>query len=206
MRQLPYELWKIILEFKYEKFKKELNLFNAVQNIYICGGKGTGKTTLVKDLLFSNKSSIGIIIGNLDDYENRDYDNTIYANFDILLDRSMSKINKFCIIDNITNYEENPEIFKIYCNNRHLSLLNILCDESFLIKPRFRANTECFCIFNGLTIKDKNKLYDTVFPNVSKQEFNRMLDCIPLYNCLVIHQYEKNKMYYYYKAKIYKKI
>ena len=38
MSQLPYELWKIILEFKYENFKKEFILFlNIYQSVLVLG-------------------------------------------------------------------------------------------------------------------------------------------------------------------------
>jgi hypothetical protein len=59
----------------------------------------------------------------------------------------------------------------------------------------------CFCIFNGLSIKDKYKLYEEIGLNVSKQEFNKKLDNIPLYNCLVINPNTNPNMFYY-KAQI----
>ena len=184
MLQLPYELWKIILEIKYENFKKRLILFKPVQDIYICGGKGTGKTTLVKDLLFHKKSSFGLIIGDIKDYKDKDYDNISDADFSILLDRNKCKNNKFCVIDTDidTNRMDLRKLHGIYYNSRLFSLSNISCHESYLgFTPNLRANTDCFCIFNGLSIKDKNKIYDEIGLNVSKQEFNKILDNIPLY-------------------------
>jgi hypothetical protein len=202
MLQLPYELWKIILEIKYENFKKRLILFKPVQNIYICGGKGTGKTTLVKDLLFHKNSSFGLIVGNKEDYKDKDYDNISDADFSILVDRNKRKIHKFCVIDTNTNRMELSKLRAIYFNARHYSLLNISCHESFLaFPPYFRVNIDCFCIFNGLSIKDKNKIYDEIGLNVSKQEFNKILDNIPLYNCLVININTSRDMFYF-KAQI----
>jgi hypothetical protein len=201
MLQLPYELWKIILELKYENFKKRLILFKPVQDIYICGGKGTGKTTLVKDLLFHKKSSFGLIIGDIKDYKDKDYDNILDADFSILLDRN-NKNNKFCVIDTDINRMELSKLREIYFNARHFSLSNISCHESYLgFTPNLRANIDCFCIFNGLSIKDRNKLYDEIGLNVSKQEFNKILDNIPLYHCLVIHITTSRDMFYF-KAQI----
>jgi hypothetical protein len=201
MLQLPYELWKIILEFKYENFKKEFILFKPSQNIYICGGKSTGKTTLVKDLLF-HSNSFGLIIGNKEDYKDRDYDNVLDADFSILLDPNNRKNHKFCVIDTDTNNIDPRKLFDIYYSSRHFSLLNISCHESYLgFSPYLRVNMDCFCIFNGLSIKDKYKLYDEIGLNVSKQEFNKILDNIPLYNCLVINPNTNPNMFYY-KAQI----
>lgn len=203
MLQLPYELWKIILEIKNENFKKEEVLFKPVQNIYICGGKGTGKTTLVKDLLF-HKNSFGLIVGNKDDYKDykdykdKDYYNISDADFSILLDSNKCKIHKFCVIDTNTNNMELSKLHGIYYNSRIFSLLNISCHESYLgFPPNLRSNIDCFCIFNGLSIKDKNKIYDEIGLNVSKQEFNKILDNIPLYNCLVININTSRDMFYF---------
>lgn len=115
MLRLPYELWKIILEIKYENFKKRLILFKPVQDIYICGGKGTEKTTLVKDILF-HKNAFGLIVGNKEDYKDKDYDNISDADFSILLDRNY-KNNKFCVIDTNTNHMELSKLLEIYFKN-----------------------------------------------------------------------------------------
>ena len=187
----------------------------------IIGKRGTGKTVLVKDILYNNYNNIKekTIISPIDNYDifpdlviNRTYNPDILSNV-ISKCKSNDKSNdeSLLILDNClcSSCFKDTNMISLCMNGRHYKLNVIITMPYALSIPiKLRSNVEFVFIFRENNVSNRKRLYEHyagLFPTF--EEFCQVMDkCTEDYNCLVINNItESNKLedrVFWYKAEL----
>lgn len=193
-----------IKQFDITKIKKE--------SIVVCLGKrNTGKSFLIKDILYHNKDiPLGTVISRTDHlchfYDKFIPGMFIHSRYDPkIIDKLFKRQEKalhdqwkdpyaFLLFDDCLSdagmWSKDERIKEIFFNGRHYKLLFLLTMQSPMgIPPAMRANIDYTFILKNNNSTDREKIYKNyagMFP--SREIFETVLDqCTEDHNCLVIN-------------------
>jgi hypothetical protein len=200
--------------------KFDMNMIADDKVICCSGARGSGKSYLLRDLLFHKKNiPVGTVISPTED-ANKYFSDFIpptfihdkytpklladvikrqkmitkrYNNGETDIDRRAFLIMDDCLYDSKWKNDEN--IRQIFMNGRHYKILYILTMQYVLgIPPTLRTNIDFTFIFRENIVSNRKRLYDNfagMFP--SFDIFCQVMDqCTENYECLVIHNSSKS--------------
>ena len=196
-------------------------------NIMIIGSKCSGKSTLIKDIIYNNKkTSVGSVIScgeNVEHFYDKFINNTlIHTEYDpLILERlfecqikayheKLVNYNKILVMDECfvasDKIQNDKKIQELFFNGRNYRILSILTTQfPMRLSPSLRVNIDCIFIFKNHDIKHKREIYQ-YYASIFKsfEEFETILDSLDNYNCLVIDYSSKlEDQIFYYKAELY---
>ena len=213
-----------------KKFKPE-----SMPDDKVCvfiGKRGTGKSTLVTDILYHKKHLPAGVVMSATEEGNHHYkqfipDLFIYGDYDKdAIDRVLARQKKiigaeqnknknngaFILLDDCMydrKFMKDPCIRQCFMNGRHWKLFFMLTMQYCMdLTPDLRANVDYIFILRENVIQNREKLYKSffgIFP--SFDIFNQvMTSCTENYECLVLDNTSKsNKIQdcvFWYKAKV----
>ena len=192
------------------------------------GKRGTGKSTLVTDILYHKKHIPTGVVMSATEEGNHHYkefipDLFIYSDYDReaierVLERQRRIINSgkksasFILLDDCMydkKFMKDTCIRKCFMNGRHWKLFFMLTMQYCMdLTPDLRANVDYIFILRENIVQNREKLYKNffgIFPNF--QMFNQVMTaCTENYECLVLDNTSKsNKIedcVFWYKAKV----
>jgi hypothetical protein len=200
--------------------KFDMSMIDDDKVIVCSGARGSGKSYLLRDLLYHKKGiPVGTVISPTeeankffsdfvpptfihDKYTPELLDNVIkrqkmvtkkFQTGERDIDRRAFLIMDDCLYDNKWKNDEN--IRQIFMNGRHYKILYILTMQYVLgIPPTLRTNIDFTFIFRENIVANRKRLYDNfagMFP--SFETFCQVMDqCTENYECLVIHNSSKS--------------
>ena len=203
-------------------------------NYLIIGKRDTGKTTLVKDIVYNIRDSIdldnSVIItyskSDMDEYNcsypeiknkyNNGYKKEIIS--DLIKRQKESKDRKHvllildqCLIDE--SWENDEEMRYLFFNGRHIKTSIILTMQYPLgIKPSMRSNIDVVFILRDTNMKNRKLIYEYYAGMIPSFDLfcSIMNRCTENYECLVIHNNSKSNRFedqvYWYKANLIREI
>lgn len=212
-----------------KKFKPE-----SMPDDKVCvfiGKRGTGKSTLVTDILYHKKHLPAGVVMSATEEGNHHYkqfipDLFIYGDYDKdAIDRVLARQKKiigtgqnkdnngaFILLDDCMydrKFMKDPCIRQCFMNGRHWKLFFMLTMQYCMdLTPDLRANVDYIFILRENVIQNREKLYKSffgIFPTFDI--FNQvMTSCTENYECLVLDNTSKsNKIQdcvFWYKAKV----
>ena len=209
-----------------KKFKPE-NIADDKVCVFI-GKRGTGKSTLVTDILYCKKHIPAGIVMSATEEGNHHYksfvpDLFIYGDYEKdaierVLERQRTIINKgknehaFILLDDCMydrKFMKDTCIRKCFMNGRHWKIFFMLTMQYCMdLTPDLRANVDYVFILRENVIQNREKLYKSffgIFPTFDM--FNQIMNaCTENYECLVLDNTSKsNKIedcVFWYKAKM----
>jgi hypothetical protein len=192
------------------------------------GKRGTGKSTLVTDILYHKKHiPVGIVMSATEEGNHHykkfvpdlfiynDYDNEA---IDRVLDRQKQIISQnkespaFILLDDCMydrKFMKDVCIRQCFMNGRHWKIFFMLTMQYCMdLTPDLRANVDYVFILRENIVQNREKLYKSffgVFPNLAM--FSQVMDaCTENYECLVLDNTSKSNRIqdcvFWYKAKI----
>ena len=192
------------------------------------GKRGTGKSTLVTDILYCKKHLPAGIVMSATEEGNHHYkqyvpDLFIYGDYDKeaierVLDRQKKiigaghKTGSFILLDDCMydrKFMKEPAIRQCFMNGRHWKIFFMLTMQYCMdLTPDLRANVDYVFILRENVLQNREKLYKSffgVFPTFDM--FNQVMNaCTENYECLVLDNTSKsNKIedcVFWYKAKM----
>ena len=198
--------------------------------IVLLGKRNTGKSVLVKDILYHKRDiPIGTVISHTD-HLTHFYDKFIPGMFihkkynpEILvkvferqqkaIDKCWKKPNAFLLFDDClsdsSKWSKDESIKEIFFNGRHFKILYILTMQSPMgLPPAMRTNIDYTFILKNNNQSDREKIYKNyagMFPSMAY--FERVLDaCTSNYSTLVIDNTSQSNelcdQVFYYKAEL----
>ncbi len=221
-------LWNDVLlsnkaEFKMRKFnmkmlKNDLSCFLNHNIIYIIGDKKSGKSTLIKDILYHHQFIPSGIIISPKEEEEKIYngiipDLFIHHEYTLELTEEYSKQKKkmkkkmmkeedpyekydlrtFLVMDDCINDKKlimkDKFIREFHMNGRGFWSVFLIMTLDFKISPNLSANCDNIFFFKELCDKKMKKLYENYlgyYDNISFDFFNKLMDSLEEYECLVI--------------------
>lgn len=210
---------------------KKFNL-NQIGDNRVCvfiGKRGTGKTTLVTDVLAAKKHiPVGIVMSGTEEgnsyYQNYVPDLFVYSEYKsdviekvIARQKRLAKEkdgngNCFCLIDDCM-YDKKMIRDKwmraIFMNGRHWNIFFMLTMQYCMdLSPDLRANIDYVFVLRENIIQNREKIYKNffgIFPSFDM--FNQVFDaCSENFECLVLDNTSKSNkiedVVYWYKAKL----
>ena len=183
----------------------------------IIGKRGTGKTVLVKDILYNNYNNIKekTIISPIDNYDIfpdlviNDYNPEILSN---VISKCKSNDESLLILDNClcsSSCLKDKNINSLFINSKTLKL-NVIITMQYALSttPSLRTHIDYVFIFIDIKVLNRKLLYEHyagVFPTF--EEFCQVMDQLSWQdNCLVINNITKsNKLedrVFWYKAEL----
>lgn len=211
-----------IRQFDMKKIQKD-------SSIVLLGKRRTGKSFLVKDILYNHKDiPLGMVISRTE-HLNAFYSDFIpnmfiYSKYepqmlDKLFARQERAINEnwqdpcvFLLFDDClsdaSNWKKDERIKEIFFNGRHYKILYLLTMQAPMgIPPEMRTNIDFTFILKNNNANDREKIYKNyagVFP--TREIFECVMDeCTENYHCLVIdnttHSKHLEDQVFIYKAK-----
>jgi len=208
--------------------KFNINIITDDAIVYIIGRKKTGKTTLVKDILwYKQRFPIGNIIteseSNKAIYDKIVPNSMIHNEFSISIENALKSKKEtvkdkgreldnrsFIIMDDCfvdTSWTRDKSIRSLFMNGGYYKILSIIADSSLTrIAPVFRGHIDYVFIFQETKVSARQCIYEQfagIFPTF--ELFCQIMDqCTENYECLVIHNGAKtNKIedcVFWYKA------
>ena len=214
----------------------QLRKFNPekMEDDRICvfiGKRNTGKSTLVKDIMYYKKHiPAGIVLSGTEEgnhfYGNFVPDVCVYGDYDgEAVDRVLSRQSKlvgtkgknrtngaFMLLDDCmydSKFLKETRIRQCFMNGRHFNVFFMLTMQYVMdLPPALRANVDYVFILRENIIQNREKLYKSffgIFPSFDM--FCKVMDaCTENYECLVLDNTVKsNKItdcVFWYKAKI----
>jgi|APGre2960657404_1045060.scaffolds.fasta_scaffold00054_36 hypothetical protein len=198
--------------------------------IVLLGKRNTGKSVLVKDILYHKRDiPVGTVISHTDNLTHF-YDKFIPGMFihkkyspEILtkifdrqqkaIDKNWRNPNAFLLFDDClsdsSSWSKDESIKEIFFNGRHFKILYILTMQSPMgLPPAMRTNIDYTFILKNNNFSDREKIYKNyagMFPSMAF--FEKVLDaCTSDYNCLVIdNTSQSNKLedqVFYYRGEL----
>jgi len=192
------------------------------------GKRGTGKSTLVTDILYHKKHIPAGVVMSATEEGNHHYksfvpDLFIYSDYDgEAIDRVLQRqkqiisqnktSNAFILLDDCMydkKFMKDTCIRQCFMNGRHWKIFFMLTMQYCMdLTPDLRANVDYVFILRENIVQNREKLYKSffgVFPNLAM--FSQVMDaCTENYECLVLDNTSKsNKIQdcvFWYKAKI----
>ena len=212
----------------------KLKKFNpyAIGDDKVCvfiGKRGTGKSTLVTDILYCKRHlPIGVVMSATEEgnhhYQKFVPDSLIYNDYEKeaverILQRQRTLIGKgsknagaFLLLDDCMydkKFMKDTCIRQCFMNGRHWKLFFMLTMQYCMdLTPDLRANVDYVFVLRENIIQNREKIFKSffgVFPNFDS--FNQVMDqCTENYECLVLDNTSKsNKIedcVFYYKARL----
>jgi hypothetical protein len=211
----------------------QLKKFNptSIADDKVCvfiGKRGTGKSTLVTDILYHKKHvPAGIVMSATEEgnhhYKNFVPDLFIYNDYDNeaierVLERQKQIVSKnktspaFILLDDCMydkKFMKDVCIRQCFMNGRHWKIFFMLTMQYCMdLTPDLRANVDYVFILRENIVQNREKLYKSffgVFPNLAM--FSQVMDaCTENYECLVLDNTSKSNRIqdcvFWYKAKI----
>jgi hypothetical protein len=195
------------------------------------GKRGTGKTTLVTDILYNKKHiPCGVVMSGTEEgnsyYQEFVPDLFVYNDYErevvekiITRQRLMAKQKKpdsdvFVLLDDCMYDKKmirDKCIRAIFMNGRHWKLFFMLTMQYCMdLSPDLRANIDYVFILRENIIQNREKIYKNffgIFPSFDM--FNQVMNaCTENYECLVLDNTSKSNkiedVVFWYKAKMYK--
>jgi hypothetical protein len=216
------------VEFNLRKF--DINSLNKESIIVLLGKRMTGKSVLIKDILYHKKDiPLGTVISRTDHVQHyydkfipsmlihKQYDpliiEKVFKRQEKALDEGWAHPHTFLLMDDCLSdakaFTKDPKIQDIFYNGRHFKILYILAMQSPMgIPPAFRTNIDYTFILKNNNGSDRERIYKNYASMFrSFEEFEIILDnCTEDYNCLVIdNTSNSNKLedqVFYYKAEL----
>lgn len=217
------------VNYKLRKF--DMRWISRDSRVLFLGKSGTGKSTLVKDLLWHHrKIAKGICISGTQDgleeygelmpelYIYDEYDQEILQKIIKTQRASIKKKGKektddcFLIMDDCLyddKWTKHKEMRYIFFNSRHDKILFLLTMQFPMgIPPALRSNANFVFILRDSVISNRKRIYEQyagMFPNFDV--FCNIMDqCTEDFECLVIHNTSKSNRFedqvFWYKANI----
>lgn len=183
------------------------------QNVCIIGKRASGKTTVVRDILYRLDIPTAVLYGHefLEEYQDvpgirfiKKWDPKI---IDVLVAEQRSKDAQHVVIvlENILEKEyDTDKIIDLIMNSRMYKIMIIACiQHPMVIKPYIRHGFNCLFMLNENNHDMKHKLY--YYCNGAFQTFSSfdkaITDATADYGCLVIYE----SIPYFFKADLHKK-
>ena len=210
-----------------KKFKPE-NMADDKVCVFI-GKRGTGKSTLVTDILYHKKHLPAGIVMSATEEGNHHYkqyvpDLFIYGDYDKeaiervlarqkkLISAKKENVGSFILLDDCMydrKFMKDSCIRQCFMNGRHWKIFFMLTMQYCMdLTPDLRANVDYVFILRENVLQNREKLYKSffgVFPTFDM--FNQVMNaCTENYECLVLDNTSKsNKLedcVFWYKAKL----
>ena len=182
--------------------KFDVSKMNDASVTQIIGKRGTGKSLLLKDIIYHKKNiEIGAVISPTEDYKqffetfiqkkliHHEYDNSILLN--LKEKQAEDYINRFLIMDDCdVDIPKNNPYFNMAFHQFKLFKINILLTTQVLyhLPPSLRNNVDYVFIFRDNTKSNRRKIYENyggMFETF--EQFSAIMDkCTENYECLVI--------------------
>jgi energy-coupling factor transporter ATP-binding protein EcfA2 len=193
------------------------------------GKRGTGKSTLVTDILYYKRNMpSGVVMSGTEDgnhyYSQYIPDLFIYGNYnketiENIIAKQRSNMNLYgksnpvfillddCMFDK--SFMRDECIRQLFMNGRHWNIFFMLTAQYCMdLPPGLRSNVDYVFVLRENVIQNRERLYKSffgVFPSFSM--FQSVMDaCTENYECLVLDNTSKsnklNECVYYYKAAI----
>jgi hypothetical protein len=192
------------------------------------GKRGTGKSTLVTDILYAKRHiPVGIVMSATEEgnhhYKQSVPDLFIYGDYDkdaiervlerqrVIIGKGSPNSNAFILLDDCMydkKFMKDTCIRKCFMNGRHWKLFFMLTMQYCMdLTPDLRANVDYVFILRENVIQNREKLYKSffgIFPTFDM--FNQVMTaCTENYECLVLDNTSKsNKIQdcvFWYKAR-----
>jgi hypothetical protein len=199
--------------------------------IVLLGKRNTGKSVLVKDILYHKRNDIpiGTVISHTDHlacfYDkfipgmliHKKYTPEIlvkvFERQSLALEKRWKNPHSFLLFDDClsdsSNWAKDENIKEVFFNGRHYKILYILTMQSPMgLPPAMRTNIDYTFILRNNNLSDREKIfknYAGMFPSFGC--FEKVLDaCTEDYNCLVIDNTSQSNnledQIFYYKAEL----
>jgi hypothetical protein len=193
------------------------------------GKRGTGKSTLVTDILYHKKHLPAGIVMSATEEGNHHYqkyvpDLCIYGDYDReaiervlarqkkIINKSQSDNGAFILLDDCMydkKFMKDTCIRQCFMNGRHWKLFFMLTMQYCMdLTPDLRANVDYVFILRENIVQNREKLYKSffgIFPNLDM--FNQVMTaCTENYECLVLDNTSKSNRIedcvFWYKARV----
>jgi len=195
------------------------------------GKRGTGKSTLITDILYHKKHiPVGVVMSGTEEgnkhYQNFVPDSFVYNEYKkdvlekvvarqkVMLKRNESNFNAFVLLDDCMydkKFLRDQVLRLIFYNGRHWGIwFGLSMQYCMDLTPDLRANIDYIFILRENIIQNREKIYKNffgIFPTFDM--FNQVMDaCTENYECVVLDNTSKSNkvedVVFWYKAKMHK--
>ena len=203
------------VELNYQLKKFDMNVLNRPCTCLFLGACATGKTTLIKDLLYNNYCDYQSLVISGTSFGNEQYrdialpelihnkynKNLIKYVIDfqkncIRIKRDIKDVKPFflilddCLLD--SKWTKDEEIDYMFRYGQCIKIYTLISQQyPSSLPPVIRENIDFLFILTSITLNTRRLIYDNYVGNIfpSFEVFCNVLDqCTDDYNCLVIHK------------------
>ena len=207
---------------------------NKIDDNRVCvfiGKRGTGKSTLITDILYHKKHiPVGVVMSGTEEgnkhYQNFIPDTFVYNEYKTevlekvvarqknMLKKNAPNFNVFILLDDCMydkKFLRDKVMRLIFYNGRHWGIwFGLSMQYCMDLTPDLRANIDYVFILRENIIQNREKIYKNffgIFPDFNM--FNQVMDaCTENYECIVLDNTSKSNkiedVVFWYKAKIHK--